>query len=135
MSQEKIPFQKAIWEGYMDQKEYCENCSKVLDKRKDEIVEFIYYEKGDIKEEIFFCSPMHLVFWCVQNNLIPSDIELIAKSIIKKAEEKLELKKKQPGTCLKCGADNIEVYGIDCGVCYLRCLNCEETWTEPHEEG
>lgn len=83
----KIPYSKAIWDGYMDQKESCEICSQKLDKRKDEIVSFIYYEKGDIKEELFFCSPMHLIFWCVQNDLIPSDIELITKPIIKKAEK------------------------------------------------
>jgi len=74
----------------MDQIEKCEQCGQDLNKHKDEIVEFIYYEQGTIKEEIFFCSPMHLIFWCVQNNLIPSDIELITKPLIKEAEKRIK---------------------------------------------
>jgi len=92
MVEEKISFRKAIWEGYMDQKERCEICSELLDKRKSDLVSFIYYEAGDIKEELFFCSPMHLIFWCVQNNLIPSDIEFIAKRVIRKAEKIMKQK-------------------------------------------
>lgn len=87
---DRILFKNAIWNGYMDQQERCENCGQILDKRKDAIVEFIYYENGNIEEELFFCCPMHLTFWAVETGLIPSDIDLIVKSIIKEAEEKLK---------------------------------------------
>jgi hypothetical protein len=117
----------------MNQVEKCEQCGKDLDKRRDSIIEWIYFKDGTIEEEVFFCSPKCLILKCVEYGYLPSNIEFIAKSVVKQAEKKLELKK-QPGTCPKCGSYNIEVLGTDCGICYLRCLNCEETWTEPHEE-
>lgn len=89
---ERIQFKDAIWNGYMDQQERCENCGQVLDKRKDDLVEFIYYEGGTIKEELFFCCPMHLTFWAIETGLIPSDIDLIVKPIKKEAEKKLATK-------------------------------------------
>jgi transposase-like protein len=53
---------------------------------------------------------------------------------LKLLQEVSDLRIHQPGTCPKCGLDNIEVLWTDCGVCCLLCLSCKETWTEPHEE-
>jgi hypothetical protein len=92
VNQEEISFRKAIWEGYMDQIEKCEQCGKDLDKRKDSFVGWIYYDEGNIKEEVFFCSPKCMVLKCVEYGYLPSNVKFIVKPLIKQAEERIESK-------------------------------------------